>query len=426
MGLLETQVLGLRYGADLMRQAEIDRVTMMIGAKSVLPGFSKGKPKKTAGRDLPVERDDSGEEVQDERQVVSLHAYLKLPKGQKLTAEDLEKAERKAKKEGNEAILTRIAQSRRFILKKPGPRASGSKPGRGFAVYHGVEMSPKAPGHKPQKCLRVSWGGLDYYYLPGDGRTNLTSLDNKLAPFFKTNPTVAGVKLNEAVRNKKLLIYLRWDRAAKRVHEPVVASLDSSIISGSTVFLDNSVAYVQFDKNFASRIVLASDAGELSLDGVMMHEALASGSISLSNLRRSLFALGVTQGKIVAGVGAVASNAPIVPIGGLTEDEMQKYLIESPKIISANQWSPTKLYKERSNTGTVRTIEAESNSILIPLHDLDWQLVKAVAEDRMKKALVVQQLWTVTKRDSLIVFLSVKNSSLKVMLDADLLLYKLS
>ena len=52
--------------------------------------------------------------------------------------------------------------------------------------------------------------------------------------------------------------------------------------------------------------------------------------------------------------------------------------------------------------------------------------MKAVAEDRVKKALVVQQLWTVTKRDSLVVFLSVKNQSLKVALDADLLLYKLS
>ena len=423
MGSLETQVLGLRYGADLMRQAEINRVTTLIGAKSVLPGFSRGKPQKTTGRDLPVERDDSAAEVQDERQVVSLHAYLKLPKGQKLTADDLEKAERKAKREGNEAILTRIAQSRRFILKKPGPRTPG-KPGRGFAVYHGIETSPKAPGRKPQKCLRVSWGGLDYYYLPGDGRTNLASLDTKLAPFFKASPTAAGVKLNEAVRNKKLLIYLRWDRAAKRAHEPVVASLDSTVVSGSIMYLENTVAYAQFDGSIASRIVLASDAGELSLEGATMHEALASGSISLSNLRRSLFTLGVTQGKIVAGVGVVASHAPSIPIGSLTEDEMRKSLVESPKIVSANQWAPIKLYKERSGTGTVRTVEAEG--ILIPLRDLDWQLVKAVAEDRVKKALVVQQLWTVTKRDSLVVFLSVKNQSLKVALDADLLLYKLS
>jgi hypothetical protein len=425
MGSLEIQVLGLHYGADLMRQAEIDRLGTMIGAKSVLPGFSKGKPKKTVGRDLPVEKDDSVEEVQDERQVVSLHAYLKLPKDQKLTAEDLEKAERKAKKEGNEAILTRIAQSRRFVLKKSGPKTPG-KPSRGFAVYRGIATSPKAPGRKPQKCLLVSWGGLDYYYLPGDGRTNLVSLDSKLAPFFKTSPTAAGVKLNEAVRNKKLLIYLRWDRAAKRAHDPVVASLDSTIVSGSTVHLESTIAYVQFDRGSASRIVLASDLGKLSLEGKAMHEALASGSISLLNLRRSLFVLGVQQKQIVSGIGAVAGQAPAIPVGCMSEIELRQSLVAQPKIVSADSWAPIKLYKERSSTGTVRTIEAESNSILIPLRDLDWQLVKAVANDRLPKALVVQQLWTVVKRDSLVVFLSVKNPSLKVALDADLLLHKLS
>lgn len=407
----------LEHALHSMQTTQHEKVANIIGAKSSIPGFSRSaKPLPKTGRGLPVERDESVKEVQDEREVVSLHAYLKIAKGVKLTPADLDKAEKKATKEGNEAILKRIASSRRFVERKPNKdAATGKKVSRGFAVYRGIQVSPKAPGKKALKCVAIGWGYIDYFYLPTDGRTNVEAVDRKLSAAFKSNPTGAGVMVNELVRFKKLEIYVKYDRANKKVVESIPKNVVANVVTGSSISPSSVAASISSGSEFS--INLFSDATTLvaSVNGQDALDLIATGSVDLRDITRSTFSLLVRRGEISTQFSA--GSAPSV--SGINQAELDRAYAS----VSTNDVGPTKMYKERNGSGSVRTIEASGTKI--SLREIDWNLVKAVADAKLPKALVDGQQWRVTCKDNLLSFVNSK-SMLRVSVNADLVRHKLS
>jgi hypothetical protein len=414
-----------------VRSQDLAKAQNLVGAKSAVPGFSRSGKPMPGGKNLPKQTDEYVKEVENENDKVSLHGYLKIPREQKLTSADLEKAERKATKEGNEAILKRIASSRRFIERKPNKdAATGKKVSRGFAVYRGVQTSPKATGYKSQKCVVVGWGYLDYYYVPVDKRMNVESLANKLETAFKANPTGAGVMVNELARTKKIKIFLRWDRAAKRAHEPVhaMSDFDSNLTTGFALPLSAIDAKIERKSDmFISASIIDVNKNVLcTLSGDVALEAFASGSISLLDLRRGLHSLFVKKGFITTSFEALASTD--CPNSTNKLKVAYNAAVEAQHIVKAsilpNAEGPKKLYKEKSGVGTSRTIETASFKIV--LRDLDWALVKAVIEQKMKKALVADQVWNVALHDNAVVFTAIDASIKRIAINSDLLLHKLA
>lgn len=438
-----------------IKRANIAKVAgMMAVAKSTVPGLRKVGGKRVAtpvaerAKRAPVENE-SGKTAPSEIAKVSLHGYLKLAKGQKLTPEDLVKAERKAKREGNQAILDRVNAVRRFVEKKGKVNKdseTGKRVTRGYAVYRGIKLSPKVAGRKPIKALAIGFGQLEYYYIPGDKRFSLEGLDKKLSAAFASNPTEAAVLVNKLAREKKLLILMRWDTANKRVHVPA-----SAVTASVTVWFR--------DCEFALKDVRAradlygpnsycfklcgynNDDVILSLDGDHATDALASGLINVQDLKRSLFALAIKMGAIreridapkdtdveptedvkkCDGPACIAPAAQSKPGSTLAPISASVYL----PTLAPKQMGPRSMRKLRG-TPIVRIIE--NNEKRIELLPSDWALVSSVAGQKLREAIICNGTWSVMNDvvNNVIIFKDLRCFGNPVAVDVVYLLHKLA
>lgn len=437
-----------------IKRANIAKVAgMMAVAKSTVPGLRKVGGKRVAtpvaerAKRAPVENE-SGKTAPSEIAKVSLHGYLKLAKGQKLTPEDLVKAERKAKREGNQAILDRINAVRRFVEKKGKVNKdseTGKRVTRGYAVYRGIKLSPKVAGRKSVKALAIGFGQLEYYYIPGDKRFSLEGLDKKLSAAFASNPTEAAVLVNKLAREKKLLILMRWDTANKRVHVPasaVTASV-SAWFSDRAYKLNDVSARVDIHNNGYCFTLCGYSKEDIILQLAEEHaaDALASGLINLQDLKRSLFALAIKMGAIreridtpkdadveltedvkkCDGPACIAPAAQSKPGSTLAPVSASVSL----PTLAPKQMGPRSMRKLRG-TPIVRIIE--NNEKRIELLPSDWALVSSVAGQKLREAIICNGTWSVINDavNNVIIFKDLRCFGNPVAVDVVYLLHKLA
>lgn len=438
-----------------IKRANIAKVAgMMAVAKSTVPGLRRvgGKrvttPVAERAKRAPVENE-SGKTAPSEIAKVSLHGYLKLEKGQKLTPEDLVKAERKAKREGNQAILDRINSVRRFVEKKGKVNKdseTGKRVSRGYAVYRGIKQSPKVAGRKSVKALAIGFGQLEYYYIPGDKRFSLEGLDKKLAAAFTTNPTEAAVLVNKLAREKKLLILLRWDTANKRVHVPasaVTASVTVWFRDCEYALKDMRARADMYSTNSYCFTLCAYSKDDviLSLDGDNATDALASGLINLQDLTRSLFVLAVKMGAIRERVEPPkdADAKPTEDVkkcdgptcaGPIAQSKPGSTLAPISASVSLPSLAPKQLgprsMRKLRGTPVVRIIE--NNEKRIELMPSDWALVSSVAGQKLREAIICSGAWSVLNDavNNVIIFKDLRCFGNPIAVDVTYLLHKLA
>lgn len=444
-----------------LKESNLALATSLTKGKSSIPGLKKTGKKLTTTHNVAKQakivphEDHSGNTDASENDKVSLHGYLKLPKGQKLTPADLDKAEKKATKEGNEAIIKRINAVRRFVEKKPNKdNATGKRVTRGYAVYRGIKTSPKAPGIKPQKCLVIGFGQLDYYYISGDARRTLESIDRNLTAAFKANANEAAQIVNQLARAKKLLILMRWDVANKRVHVPanaVTAGVSVTSIGREISFSETSADFFQNDDNTISVTLrmqyYASDNGNnylIMFDGERATEAIASGLISLSNLHRSLFALGIRLGlytervesdmdKKCCDTAVCEPTAAPAPVEMTKPASAESLIGRAPGLVAKASLTESvapralspKVMKKVRGTPLVRIIE--SGDKRLEIMPLDWALILSVMSNKLRVALICQTNWSVSMdQNDLVRFRDNKNHGSPIQVNSELLKYKLA
>lgn len=438
------------------RKNNIARVSRLIVAKSTIPGL-KGFGKKRVATTTVVERakrapveDQSGRTAPSENAKVSLHGYLKLEKGQRLTSEDLAKAERKATREGNQAILDRINSVRRFVEKKKGVNKdseTGKRVTRGYAVYRGIKTSPKAAGYKSQRALAVGFGQLEYYYVPGDKRFSLDSIDRRLSAAFKSNPSEAAVLVNKLAREKKILILMRWDTANKRVHVPAnaVTAGVSAWYSDRELTLKDVRAFISMDDNNGYCFTLcgySNDDSILTLTGDHASEAVASGMISLSDVKRCLFVLAIRMGAIrerlitdeAKDVEPCANGAndaktcstPPVPTQVCKTNSTLAPVAASVSLptLAPKQHGPKSMRKLRG-APIVRLIETSDKRL--ELFPSDWALVISVCGQKIREAIICNGDWSVARDNvnDVIIFKDIRRFGNPIAVDTSFLMHKL-
>jgi hypothetical protein len=421
--------------STLQRQSRIDAVSTMIGARAKKDDSLSGKSKLPSlslslknSKSLPVEEDDAITTVEDDSSS-SLHAYLRIPKSQKLTKEDLEKAKKKAEKDGNEAILKKIAAVSRFIGK--GPKSS-SKAKRGFAIYNGIKKSHRAVGIPARECVSVTWGGLEYFYI--SSKMSNASIDNKLSSAFAVNPTAAGVLVNKLVKEKKLQVYLRWDIANSKPHiaaQDVTAAIDMHYTNDAYCIEDLDAHLIIDSGLFVGLYVKSNNRNLIMISGEHAERAIAEGIINLSNLRQSLYDHGIKSGAFTyceksANVPTIKPDSCCAPQAGLSSDDLTNAVRNlDGSIAKANDErfkNITKMFCRDSSGGSIRVLE--SSNIAIELYPIDWSLVKHVVDDKLQKALVSNQQWIVSKNGDNVRFKSAK-PGLVLEVNADLMILKL-
>ncbi len=415
---LESQMLVESLQHEIKRANLATANRMMAVAKSTVPGLKRVGGKRVAtptaqrAKRAPVENE-AGKTAPSEIAKVSLHGYLKLEKGQRLTPADLDKAERKAKREGNQAIIDRVNAVRHFVEKKGSANRdseTGKRVTRGYAVYRGIKQSPKVSGKKSLKALAIGFGQLEYYYIPGDKRFSIEGLDKKLSAAFKSNPTEAAVLVNKLAREKKLLILLRWDTANKREHVPAHAVTAYAAITYTDRDIEFRSTRAKFELNAdgSYQIKLFSSSEEIefiNLIGEHAAEAVASGAVDLNNLHRSLFALAARIGAFKEAVPmpkdedvkvceAPACNPTPIQVSTLRQAGSTlaptNASVELPSL--APRQSGPKTMRKLRGTPVVRVIENHEKRIdLLPS---DWALVSSVAGQKLREAIICDGKWS--------------------------------
>lgn len=414
---LESQMFIESLQHEIKRANLATASRMMAVAKSTVPGLKRVGGKRVATptaqrvKRAPVENE-SGKIAPSENAKVSLHGYLKLEKGQKLTSADLDKAERKAKREGNQAIIDRVNAVRRFVEKKGSTNRdseTGKRVTRGYAVYRGIKQSPKVSGKKSMKALAIGFGQLEYYYIPGDKRFSIESLDKRLSAAFKSNPTEAAVLVNKLAREKKLLILLRWDTANKREHVPAnaVTAYVAVTFTDRDIEFRSTRAKFELNADGSYQIKLFSSSEEIefiNFIGEHAAEAVASGAIDLTNLHRSLFALAVKIGAFKEAVPmpkdedvkvceAPACNPTPISVNTLRQASMLAPTNASVSLPSlAPRPAGPKTMRKLRGTPVVRVIENHEKRIdMLPS---DWALVASVAGQKLREAIICDGKWS--------------------------------
>lgn len=433
-----------------LHDQRVNAVASAIGVYAKREDELKGKskfpkpstPSKIA-KTSPKENDSAVKSVQDPTVAVSLHAYLGLPKSQKLTKEDLTKAEKKASKEGNQAILDKIKSVSKFIFRTTSMAPEAK---RGYASYNGLVKSPKSAGFPPKECLSVTWGSLTYFYFPT--KLAIKGLDKKLKTAFYTNPVAAGVLVNSLVKDKKIQVYMRWDEANKRVHVPATAVTASAMLyhTDASISLNDFDCVLRCEEPTASRAAYLAITAHAKISGVLMTlidvtgafaEALiAEGVIDIRNLRVSMYNYGISKG-LYKGSPSNGQVAPKPEAGKANEfssmelakayaslDLEDQDVVEAAKKekLNTGEVSPKKMTKTKSGSSISRVISGEGFSIEIGM--IDWKLIENVISMTLPKALVDNLKWIVSRDVNNVRFKSSKPGK-TVVVNADLLLLKL-